>query len=126
MHYSINFEIESAKSYSNPIIVQEYPIVFEDQTPKWTKIITSWPRKLTAEIKLEKVAIRYNVLGKDIYREDVWNGKYTVDMFQKLTNEDTRLPPNFVELLDSPWGGIEESIIQFDSSESLQEGFLLL
>ena len=67
------------------------------------------------------VIYRYDIDGKGIYREDAWDGIYTKSMFEPLAEGEKRMPLNFLELLDSTFGAVDETIIQFDSDESIKE-----
>ena len=104
---------------------QEYPIEW-NASLEWSKINVGWPRKLTSEFDLENAVIRYDIFGKEIYRENAWNGTYTKSMFEELPEDSTRFPANLEELLDSTFGAIDDTIIQFDSSESLKERYTMI
>ena len=116
------FRKDECEHFFAKFTTQSYPIEWNENL-EWAKAKIGWPRKLTADFDLKDAVIRYDITGKEIYREDAWNGVYTKSMFELLSEDTERFPVNLEELLDSTFGAIDETIIQFDSSESLKERY---
>ena len=114
------FRKDEIEHFLKNFTVQSYPVEW-NVTLDWVQTRVGWPRKLTEDFDLGTAVIRYDIDDKEIYREDAWNGVYTKSMFDLLADDQTRLPANFEELLDSTFGVVDDTIIRFDSSESVKE-----
>ena len=104
---------------------QGHPVSNYDRPLEWLNNEIIWPRRITTDIDLREAAIRYDVVEKDIYRQDVWDGLYTREIFEKIDASIDRFPPNFDDLLNSAFGVNDESVftIRLDSNESINPDF---
>ena len=112
------FTSDEVEHFLKNFTVQGYP-VSNEVTPLWLPTKYNWPRKMTEHINLREASIRYDIKGKDIYRQDVWNGLYTGRMFEIFPENQERFPPNFEELLDSAFGAVDDSIIVIEMNETV-------
>ena len=117
------FTKDEIEHFLQNFTTQGYPVSYGAKSPDWVKANVNWPRKMTGQINLKKASIRYDVKGKDIYREDVWDGFYTEKMFEVIPDDEQRFPDNFDELLDSAFGAVDESIISIDLNETILPTF---
>ena len=118
------FTEDEVKHFLKCFTIQGYP-VSNSTNLNWMDTQITWPRKLTSQIELREAAIRYDINKKDVYRQDVWNGLYTKEIFDKIDASEERFPPNFEELLNSTFGVEDESVftIRLDSNETLNPSY---
>ena len=112
------FTTDEVEHFLRNFTVQGYP-VSNEVTPLWLQTKYTWPRKMTEHIDLREASIRYDIKGKDIYRQDVWNGRYSGKMFEIIPENQERFPPDFDELLDSAFGAVDDSIIEIEMNETV-------
>ena len=117
------FTDDEIKHCLKKFTVQAYPV--SNNSVNWISNDLTWPRKMSREINLREAAIRYDIKRKDVYRQDVWDGLYTPEMFEKMDASIERFPPNFDDLLESTFGVNDESVftIRLDSNESITPEF---
>ena len=117
------FTEDEIEHFLKNFTAQGYPVSYSARSPDWLKTNVNWPRKMTESIDLREASIRYDIKNKDIYRQDVWNGLYTVDMFKPIASSENRFPSDFDELLDSPFGAIDDSIIEIEMNDTVAPNF---
>ena len=114
------FRRDEINHFLDKFTTQGYPVDWTANL-EWTDKKYGWPRKLTADFELSNAIIRYDIDGKSIYREDAWDGLYQKSMFHILSEDEIRIPVNLEELLDSNIGAVDDTIVRFNSNESLKE-----